>query len=103
MAPGTWFTVPRTVLRILVGNLVESASAYTERISVAVDLDSSGLRAGDAGRSLSTGPWGIGRHGPGLVVVGDICGKCLRAFSVTERKNSGYVAGSCIQNQVNAR
>ena len=92
VAPGTRLAVPETTLKILLGNLVKNAFAYTEQGSVSVELDRSGMRVRDTGRGLSADPRDIEGYGLGLVIVKDICRKYQWSFSLTEKESGGCVA-----------
>ena len=89
VVPGTRLAMPETTFKILRGNLVKNAFAYTEQGSVAVELKNSGLRMRDTGHGLSAEPRGTQGYGFGLVIVKDICRKYQSAFNLTEQESSG--------------
>jgi len=92
VAPGTQLSVPETTFRILLGNLIKNAFAFTEQGSVAVELNDSGLWVRDTGPGFSAASRGIEGYGLGLVIVKDICRKYRWGFSLMEQESGGCVA-----------
>ena len=92
VAPGTQLAVPETTFKILLGNLIKNAFAFTEQGSVAVELSSAGLWVRDTGRGLSAEPRDTEGYGLGLVIVKDICRKYQWEFSLTDQDSGGCVA-----------
>lgn len=86
-------TAPQPVLRILVGNLLRNAFAYTQSGSVIVQVRENLLTIEDTGCGLDNKPDNAEGHGLGLMIVNDICRKYGWQFSLENRSQaSGSVA-----------
>ncbi|GAA5216467.1 HAMP domain-containing sensor histidine kinase [Corallincola platygyrae] len=92
VAAGTQLAIPEVSFKILLGNLIKNAFAYTEQGSVDVELDSEVMRVKDTGAGLSADPRGIEGYGLGLVIVRDICRKYHWAFNLKDQSRQGCVA-----------
>ncbi|PSV20362.1 two-component sensor histidine kinase [Photobacterium leiognathi subsp. mandapamensis] len=91
--------IPKTSLKILVGNLLKNAFACTEKGSVVISVTPSRISIIDTGIGLGKKPRGIEGYGLGLLISRDICHKYGYKFDLLINQYYGCTAKITLQPQ----
>ncbi len=75
MSGHTLIKAPETTFKILLGNLIKNAFAYTDEGKITLDVTPAYIRIIDTGIGLDSKPRGIEGYGLGLLIASDICRK----------------------------
>lgn len=80
-------SVPATVVRIMLGNLIKNAFGYTRSGEIVFQLDNHSFSALDTGPGIESTPEHHEGHGLGLMMVNDICARQGWRFSISSRED----------------
>ncbi|WP_060988231.1 sensor histidine kinase [Photobacterium leiognathi] len=89
--------IPKTSLKILVGNLLKNAFACTEKGSVVISVNPLRISIIDTGIGSEKKPRGVEGYGLGLLIARDICHKYGYEFELLNNPYGGCRAQISIQ------
>ncbi|PSW72305.1 two-component sensor histidine kinase [Photobacterium sp. GB-50] len=89
--------IPKTSLKILVGNLLKNAFSCTEKGSVVISVTPLRISIIDTGIGLEKKPRGVEGYGLGLLISRDICHKYGYEFELLNNPYGGCTAQISIQ------
>lgn len=84
--------MPEAGFKILLGNLLKNAFAYTDEGSITVSIDKNKIEVIDTGIGIAPEPRGNEGYGLGLLIAKDICRKYEWQFSLENNIHNGCTA-----------
>lgn len=84
--------IPEAGFKILLGNLLKNAFAYTDVGRVKVSIEKQQIKVVDTGTGITLEPRGSDGYGLGLLIAKDICRKYDWQFTLENNSDSGCTA-----------